>query len=161
VQLGRLAGAHVTATVRSEDKRAGVSDLGAHEVIDPGDFDDAGPFDVILELVGAPNMHDNIKALATSGRIVVIGIGAGAKAEVNLAMLMGKRGRVSASTLRARPLEEKSMTARAVERSVLPHAEAGELTVPIADTFELDRAGEAYTRFDQGGKLGKIVLLMP
>ena len=64
--------------------------------IDPDGFADAGPFDVILELVGAPNLGDNLKALATGGRIAVIGIGAGAKGELNLAVLMGKRGRIMA-----------------------------------------------------------------
>src|SRR5687767_11272178 len=114
VQLARAAGARVTATVRDHAKRAAVEELGAHSVVDPEGFADHGPFDVVLELVGAPNLGDNVKALETGGRIVVIGIGAGAKAELNLAVLMGKRGRIMASTLRARPLEEKAATARAV-----------------------------------------------
>jgi NADPH2:quinone reductase len=127
-------------------------------VIDPQGFADAGPFDVILELVGAPNLGDNIKALETRGRIAVIGISAGAKGEVNLALLMGKRATIFSSTLRARPLEEKALTARAVEKHVLPLVEAGEVSVPIAETFPLDRVDDAYDRFAAGGKLGKIVL---
>jgi NADPH:quinone reductase-like Zn-dependent oxidoreductase len=114
---------------------------------------------VILELVGAPNIEPNLKALATRGRIVVIGIGAGAKGELNLRDLMTKRATLRASTLRARPLEEKALTARAMEREVLPLFEAGALRVPIADTFPLDRAAEAYDRFAEGGKVGKIVLV--
>jgi putative PIG3 family NAD(P)H quinone oxidoreductase len=160
VQLGRAAGAHVTATVRDEERRAAVDELGA-KAIAPEGFADAGPFDVILELVGAPNLGDNLNALATNGRIAVIGIAAGAKGEVNLAIMMGKRARIMSSTLRARPLEEKAATARAVERSVLPLVDAGALQVPIAATYELDRAKEAYERFAGGGKLGKIVLTMP
>jgi NADPH:quinone reductase len=160
VQLGRAAGAAVTATVRDESKRQAVADLGA-EAIAPEGFADAGPFDVILELVGAPNLGDNLKALGTGGRIGVIGIGAGAKGEVNLAVLMGKRARLMASTLRARPLEEKALTARAVEKHVLPLVERGEIQVPIAETFPLDRVSDAYERFQAGGKLGKIVLVMP
>ena len=159
VQLARLAGARVTATVRDEAKRGAVEQLGA-TVIDPEGFADAGPFDVILELVGAPNLGDNVKALATQGRIAVIGIGAGAKAEVNLAAMMGKRATIFSSTLRARPLEEKALTARAVEKHVLPLVEAGEVRVPIADTFPLERVKDAYDRFAAGGKLGKIVLEM-
>jgi putative PIG3 family NAD(P)H quinone oxidoreductase len=159
VQLGAAAGASVVATVRDESKRDAVAELGA-EVIDPGDFVDAGPFDVVLELVGAPNLGDNLKVLRTQGRIVVIGIGAGAKAELNLAVLMGKRGRLMASTLRARPLEEKALTARAVEAHVLPLVERGKVRVPVAETFPLERVGEAYDRFQAGGKLGKIVLEM-
>src|SRR6478672_2754147 len=114
VQLGRAAGAHVTATVRNEELRDGVRDLGAHEVIAPEGFAEHGPFDVILELVGAPNIPDDLNALRTRGRIVVIGIGGGHQAELNLGALMGKRGRVCASTLRPRPLEEKALTARAM-----------------------------------------------
>jgi putative PIG3 family NAD(P)H quinone oxidoreductase len=159
IQLGRAAGARVTATVRDEAKRGDVEELGAR-AIDPEGFGDAGPFDVVLELVGAPNLADDVKALETRGRIVVIGIGAGAKSELNLAVLMGKRGSIMASTLRARPLEEKALTARAVEAHVLPLVESGALRVPVAETFPLDRVEEAYDRFAAGGKLGKIVLEM-
>jgi NADPH2:quinone reductase len=159
VQLGRAAGAQVTATVRDESKRSAVEELGA-TVIAPEGFAGQGPFDVILELVGAPNLPDNVNALRTKGRIAVIGIGAGAKAELNLALLMAKRGRIMASTLRARPLEEKALTARAVERHVLPLVERGDVRVPIAETFPLDRVADAYERFAAGGKLGKIVLVL-
>ena len=159
IQLGRGAGAHVTATVRDEAKRPAVEELGA-SAIDPEGFADAGPFDVILELVGAPNLGPDVKAMATGARMVVIGIAAGAKGELNLGALMGKRARIMASTLRARPLEEKAATARAVERHVLPLVDAGRVRVPIADTFPLDRVADAYDRFADGGKLGKIVLEM-
>ncbi len=158
VQLGRATGARVTATVRREELREGVQDLGA-DVIGPEDFVEHGPFDVILELVGAPNLQSNVKALASRGRIVVIGVGAGAKAELNLVALMGKQGRIQGSTLRARPLEEKAATARAVERHVLPLVEAGALRVPVAETLGLDDVAEAYERFAAGGRLGKLVLL--
>jgi NADPH:quinone reductase len=159
VQLGRAAGARVTATVRDESKRPAVEALGA-EAIDPEGFADAGPFDVILELVGAPNLGENLKALETLGRIVVIGIGAGAKGEINLALMMGKRARIMASTLRARPLEEKALTARTMENHVLPLVERGDVRVPVAETFPLDRVADAYERFQAGGKLGKFVLVM-
>jgi putative PIG3 family NAD(P)H quinone oxidoreductase len=157
IQLGRAAGARVTATVRNADHRAAVAELGA-EVIAPEGFAEHGPFDVILELVGAPNLSDNLDALNTQGRIVVIGIGAGAKGELDLRKLMGKRGRIHASTLRARPLEEKALTARAMERHVLPLFEAGAIHVPVAATYPLERAQDAYEHFAGGGKLGKIVL---
>ena len=113
---------------------------------------------MILELVGAPNLPDNLNALEIGGRIAVIGIGAGAKAEVNLGLLMAKRGRIYGSTLRARPLEEKALTARAMERSVLPLLASGAIRVPVAATFPLGQAPAAYERFQAGGKLGKIVL---
>ena len=157
VQLGRAAGARVTATVRNPEHREGVASLGA-TVLEPEDFVDEGPFDVILELVGAPNMPDNLRALQTGGRITVIGTGAGAAIELNLGLLMARRGRIHGSTLRGRALEEKALTARAVERSVLPLFASGALRVPVAATYPLDEAAKAYDRFAAGGKLGKIVL---
>jgi putative PIG3 family NAD(P)H quinone oxidoreductase len=160
VQLGAVTGAHVTATVRSPDARAGVAALGAHAVIDPEGFAEHGPFDVVLELVGAPNIPADLDALGTHGRIVVIGVGAGAKAELNLLALMGKRASIRASTLRARPLEEKAATARAMERHVLPLFDRGLLRVPVAETFGLDQVHDAYESFAAGSKLGKIVLLL-
>jgi putative PIG3 family NAD(P)H quinone oxidoreductase len=159
IQLGRAAGARVTATVRKADLRDQVAGLGA-EVIPPESFAEHGPFDVILELVGAPNLPDDVNALNLWGRIIVIGIGAGAKADVHLGALMFKRGRIFASTIRPRPLEEKAMSARAMERSVLPLLESGAVDVPVAATYSLGEAEDAYARFEAGGKLGKIVLLM-
>lgn len=159
IQLGRAAGARVTATVRDESLREQVAALGA-EAIAPEGFAEHGPFDVILELVGAPNLADDLAALATGGRICTIGVAAGAKAELNLLALMGKRARIHGSTLRARPLEEKALAARALEREALPLFDAGALRVPVAQTYELANAADAYERFAAGGKLGKIVLTL-
>lgn len=160
VQLGHAAGARVTATVRNPEVREHVAALGA-SVIEPEGFADHGPFDVILELVGAPNLPANLEALQTGGRIAVIGTGAGADAELSLRWLMTKRARIHGSTLRARPLEEKALTARAIERSVLPLLESGMVTVPVTATYPLDQAPDAYERFQAGHKFGKIVLEMP
>jgi putative PIG3 family NAD(P)H quinone oxidoreductase len=160
VQLAAAAGARVTATVRAEDRRAEVAALAAGiEVVDPEGFGQHGPFDVVLELVGAPNLAEDVRALATGGRITVIGVGAGAKAELNLLDLMGTRGRIHGSTLRARAFEEKAAVFRAVERHVLPLLAAGTVRVPIESTFLLADAAAAYERFAAGGKLGKIVLV--
>jgi NADPH:quinone reductase len=158
VQLGRAAGARVTATVRREQLRPEVERLGAHAIAPEG-FAEGGPYDVILELVGAGNLAENLQSLATGGRIAVIGVGgSGPRAEINLVALMQKRGRILASTLRARPLEEKALVTRRLEREVLPLFETGALTVPVAATFPLGDAEAAYERFEAGGKLGKIVL---
>jgi NADPH:quinone reductase len=159
IQIARASGARVTATVRNPDLRDQVAGFGA-DVIEPEGFGEHGPFDVVLELVGAPNLADDVNALATGGRVVVIGIGAGAKGELHLGALMAKRGRIYGSTLRARPLEEKALAARAIERSVLPLLQSGAVTVPVAATYPLEQALEAYERFAAGGKLGKIVLIM-
>lgn len=167
VQLGLLAGARVTATVRDPDRRDAVAEVGRAtagpgapiSVVDPVGFGEHGPFDVVLELVGAPNLADDVGALATGGRIVVIGIGGGAKAELHLGALMGARGSIHASTLRARPLEDKARAARAVEAQVLPHVAAGRLRVPVMETLALAEPDAAYERFAAGAKLGKLVLV--
>lgn len=159
IQIGRAAGARVTATVRNAELRPEVERLGA-TAIDPEGFEEHGPFDVVLELIGGPNMPGNLKALETGGRIAVIGVGGGFKAELNLLALMGKRARIHGSTLRARPLEQKADAARLVERHVLPFVESGAVTVQVAETFPLDRVEDAYDRFAAGGKLGKIVVVI-
>jgi NADPH:quinone reductase-like Zn-dependent oxidoreductase len=158
VQLGAAAGARVTATVRNPEHRQAVADLGA-EAVAPEEFAARGPFDVILELVGGPNLADNLSALGIGGRISVIGTGAGATAELNLGQLMAKRARLSGSTLRARPLEAKAEVARRVEAQVLPLLTAGRVRVPICDRYPLSEAPAAYQRFSAGRKLGKIVLI--
>jgi NADPH:quinone reductase-like Zn-dependent oxidoreductase len=158
IQLAVAAGARVTTTVRNPDVREQIAELGATAIDPEGGFGDHGPFDVVLELVGAPNLPDDVAALNTGGRITVIGIGAGAKAELNLGLLMAKRGRIHGSTLRARPLEEKALAARAIERHVLPVLESGAIRVPIAASYPLEQVNDAYERFEAGGKFGKIVL---
>jgi NADPH:quinone reductase-like Zn-dependent oxidoreductase len=157
VQLGTMAGARVTATVRNEHCREQIDTLGV-KAIAPDDFPAEGPYDVILELVGAQNMNANLGALALGGRVCVIGVGAGAKAEIDLRMLMGARGRIHGSTLRARSLEDKAATARLVEKNVLPGFVSGDLSVFVAATYPLDGVADAYERFQAGSKLGKILL---
>lgn len=157
VQLGVAAGATVVATVRNESLRDAVGEFGA-TVVAPADFVDHGPFDVVLELIGGPNLADDVRSLATGGRITIIGAGAGATAELSLLDLMGKRGRIHGSTLRARSLEDKAAAARAVERHVLPLLADGRVRVPVEATVPMAEAAAAYEQFTAGGKLGKIVL---
>jgi NADPH:quinone reductase len=157
IQLARATGARVSATVRRQELRAQVAELGANAIAPEG-FAEHGPFDVILELVGAINLPENVGALATGGRIAVIGVSAGGAGELNLLALMGKRARIHGSTLRARPLEEKALAARRMEREVLPLFDSGAVRVPVAASFPLSETAAAYERFAAGGKLGKIVL---
>jgi len=159
VQLGVAAGARVTATVRNERLRADVAALGA-DVLDTESWRERGPYDVVLELVGGINMAANLEALSTGGRIAVIGVGAGPVTELNLLTLMGHRARIHGSTLRARPLEEKAVAARLVERHVLPLLADRRVRVPVDATFPLDRVEEAYERFSAGGKFGKVVVVL-
>jgi NADPH2:quinone reductase len=157
IQLATMAGARVTATVRDAAARKQIAALGVL-ALEPDGFEEHGPFDVVLELVGAPNLPGDLKSLAELGRICVIGVGAGAKVELNLLALMGKRARIHGSLLRARSLEDKADAARRVERSVLSGFASGDLSVPVTATFPLDAVADAYARFAAGAKLGKIVL---
>lgn len=157
VQLGVALGARVTASVRNVGLRSAVADLGA-TVIDPAASATSGPFDVILELVGAVNFPANLDALAPGGRISVIGIGAGAVTEIDLRRLMSRRARLMGSTLRSRPLQERGEVVARVEAEVVPLLAAARIRVPVDATWPLAAAADAYARFRGGGKLGKIVL---
>ena len=159
VQIAAAAGVRVHATVRDPGARAAVGELGA-TVIAPEGFPEHGPFDVILELVGAPNLAADVDALESGGRIAVVGIGGGARGELDLRPLMSKRALIRGTMLRMRPLEEKALAARAVERQVLPLLAQATVVVPIAATFPLDQVAAAYERFAAGAKLGKIILLV-
>jgi len=158
VQLAAAAGARVVASVRNPDQHAAVASLGADQVVLPDAVEATGPFDVILELVGAPNFPVNLELLATGGRVMVIGTGAGSAVELDLRMLMARRARLLSSMLRSRPLEQKAEAARRVEAQVLPGLASGRLRVPIAATYPLEAAQAAYDHFAVAGKLGKIVL---
>jgi NADPH:quinone reductase len=159
VQLAAAVGARVVAGVRHPDHHRAVADLGAAVVAEPGRVFEHGPFDVILELVGAPNFAANLDALATGGRLMVIGVGAGAEVRLDLRTLMARRARVLASNLRSRPLEQKADAARRVEHQAVGLLADGRLRVPVAATFPLEQAQTAYDRFAAGGKLGKLVLV--
>jgi putative PIG3 family NAD(P)H quinone oxidoreductase len=158
VQLAVAAGASVVATVRNQTLRAAVAAWGA-EAVATDDVSTRGPFDVVLELVGAPNLAANLAVLAPWGRISVIGVGGGAVAEVNLLALMAARGRILGSTLRARPLEQKADAARRLEAQVLPLLASSRVRVHVAATFPMSDPERAYDAFAAGGKLGKIVLV--
>jgi NADPH:quinone reductase len=160
VQLGAAAGATVVASVRDPDKRDDVAGLGAHRVVAPDELAEHSPFDVVLELVGAASLPQVIPTLATGARVAVIGVGSGAKIELNLLDLMGRRARIGGSTLRSRTRAEKAAVAVAVRAHVLPLVVAGAVCVPVWARFPLDEVEAAYDRFTEGGKLGKIVLEM-
>jgi NADPH2:quinone reductase len=158
VQLGHVLGADVTASVRTEKNRAAVEELGANRALAPDEAFAHGPFDVILELVGGPNLVDDVKALGAWGTIVVIGVSAGPEGTLDLRRLMTKRGTVRASTLRYRAPEEKAVLARQLETHVLPLVADGRLRIPIEAEFPLAEVSAAYERFTGGGHLGKIVI---
>jgi NADPH:quinone reductase len=149
VQLGIAAGAAVTGTARHHAER--VRELGA--ATDPD-----GSYDVILELVGGPNLSQDLERLAPHGRLVVIGTGAGRTAEIDFGLVMRKRARLQGSTLRSRTPDEKALVVERVGRDVLPLLASGGVRVPVHGTYPLDRAQEAYDAFAAGKKFGKLVL---
>ncbi len=159
VQLAALAGARVTASVRDRTRQDAVAELGAADVIEPAAVPASGPYDVVLELVGAASLPSALQALATRGRVVVIGVGSGARLEVDLLSLMARRAQIFASTLRARSRDEKASLIAALGARVVPALAEGRLRVPVTGTFPLRDAAAAYERFAAGGKLGKIVLV--
>jgi NADPH2:quinone reductase len=149
VQLGLAAGARVTANARHSAER--LRELGA-------DTEVGGEYDVILELVGGELLQRDLGMLASVGRLAIIGTGAGNTVEVNFGLLIRKRARIHGSMLRARPLEEKAIVMQRLDRHVLPLLAAGRVTVPVARTFPLDQAEQAYNFFAEPGKFGKVVL---
>ncbi len=161
VQLAARAGARVTATVRDPARRDAVAALGADVVLAPGDEAAQAPYDVVLELVGAPSLTNVLPHLATWGRVVVIGVGGGGRMELELMDLMRKRVSIGGSTLRARSRREKADVAAAMAAHVLPALEAGRLRIPVHDTFPLAEADAAYDHFAAGSKFGKVVLVAP
>ncbi|MBV7248185.1 zinc-binding dehydrogenase [Streptomyces sp. MW-W600-10] len=158
VQIAAVSGAEVIASVRHEDNRDNVLSLGANRVIDPAEAEANGPYDVVIELIGAPNMEANLRALRVGGRIVVIGAAGGTQAQLDLGLLGGKRAVVRGSTLRARSLAEKAIATRAVEHEVLPFVSRGEIRVPIAAVYPLEDARTAYETFTRSGRVGKQVI---
>jgi NADPH:quinone reductase len=159
VQLAAQAGAAVTATVRDPKRRDQVAGLGADVVLAPGDEADRAPYDVVLELVGAPSLSSVLPHLATWGRVVVIGVGGGGRMEIELMDLMRKRVSIGGSTLRARSRREKADVAADMAAHVLPALVAGRLQIPVYKTFPLAEAHAAYEHFATGAKFGKVVLV--
>ncbi|HEX4433921.1 MAG TPA: zinc-binding dehydrogenase [Acidimicrobiales bacterium] len=161
VQLAARAGATVTATVRNPERHEEVAALGADVVLTPGEEETHAPYDVVLELVGAPSLTSVLPHLAPWGRVIVIGVGGGGSMEIELMTLMRLRASIGGSTLRARSRREKAEVAADMAAHVLPALVAGRLQVPVCETFPLAEAQAAYDRFAAGAKFGKVVLVAP
>jgi len=161
VQLAARAGARVTATARNPERRDAVAGLGADVVLAPGDEGAQAPYDVVLELVGAPSLSNVLPHVAPWGRVIVIGVGGGGRMELELMTLMRLRASIGGSTLRARSRREKAEVAADMAAHVLPALAAGRLQIPVCETFPLAEAQAAYERFAAGAKFGKVVLVAP
>jgi len=166
VQLGRALGAFVIGTARQEDKLDRAKELGlaAGVIAQGGKFADAvlavdraGPA-VVLELIGGGDLAEDPRCVRPLGRIVLVGLLAGAKAELDLGLILRKRVRILGTVLRSRPLEEKLAVTRTFEEQVVPLFARGMLS-PVIDTIlDLDQAAEAHTRMASNAGFGKIVL---
>jgi putative PIG3 family NAD(P)H quinone oxidoreductase len=164
VQLGRALGVQVIGTARTADKLKRAKPLGmsAGVVPDGNKFADAvrrhGEPSVVLELVGGPYLDEDVRVAPVLGRIVLVGLLAGIKTEIDLAGILRKRLRVFGTMLRARPLEEKIAVMRSFEAHVVPLLQRG-LIAPVIDTvMDLDAAAAAHERMASNVGFGKIVL---
>jgi putative PIG3 family NAD(P)H quinone oxidoreductase len=164
IQMAKAAGARVISTSRGADKAAQALALGADVSIDSKaeDFVERikadGGADVILDMVGGDYAPRNLACLKPGGRLVMIGVQAGAEATLNLARIMMGKLTVTGSTLRPRSADEKARLAAAVEARVWPWIEAGRIKPIIDKTFPLDDAAAAHAHLEAGEHLGKVVL---
>ncbi len=170
VQLAKAAGATVIATAGSDEKVAMLTGyLGADAAINyrTQDFVEqvkehtgGQGANVILDVVGAKYLAQNVSALALYGRLVVIGLQGGTTAELNLGTLLAKRAAVIGTTLRARPAQEKSAIMDAVRENVWPRIADGSVKVIVDKTFPLSEAAAAHKYFDSGAHVGKVLLTL-
>jgi putative PIG3 family NAD(P)H quinone oxidoreductase len=167
IQLAHALGARVVATAGSTEKLDVCRSLGADVTINYRDQDfveevraatDGRGADVILDNMGAAYLGRNVDALATEGRLVIIGMQGGTKGELDIATLLRKRGAVVATTLRARPVEEKTAICAAVVEHVWPLVADGSVKPIVHATLPLEKAGEAHQLMEDSGHVGKIVL---
>lgn len=167
IQLAHRLGARVLTTAGTAEKRAACTALGADVTIDyrGQDFVEevrtatAGRgADVILDNMGAKYLDRNLDALATEGRLVIIGMQGGTKAELDINKLLRKRGAIIATTLRARPAEEKAAICASVVEHVWPLVAEGLVRPVVHGTVPLDEVAAAHTLMESGEHSGKILL---
>ncbi len=160
-QLGLAAGATVVASIRSPGSAGDLERRGAL-IVSPqtaaARLAGLGGADVVLELIGAPNLALDLEVIALRGRIAVVGTPAGSDAGISLGRLMGKRASLYGTVLRARPLEEKAAAVRAFIRSVLPLLAAGRVRPVIDRVFDAAQVTQAFDYLAEPGKTGKILL---
>ncbi|MED7928734.1 NAD(P)H-quinone oxidoreductase [Nonomuraea sp. LP-02] len=161
VQLAKALGSRVVATVGSAEKAERVRALGADEVVNyrEEDFAEKVQADVILDIMGAKYLAGNLKVLRTGGRLVIIALQGGSKAEINLGALMAKRASVHGTTLRARPVDEKGAIVRSVVENVWPLVTGGAVRPVVYAEVPMSDAAEAHRMLDSGEHVGKILLV--
>jgi putative PIG3 family NAD(P)H quinone oxidoreductase len=167
IQLGRAMGARVAVTAGSAEKLARCHELGAEILVNYREQDfvevvraatDGRGADVVLDNMGAKYLHRNLEVLATSGRLAVIGMQGGTKAELDLGLLMSKRAAVLSTSLRARPAEEKAAIVASTREHVWPLLSAGEVRPVVDRVLPLEQVREAHEVLEASTHVGKVVL---
>lgn len=171
IQVGKALGARVAATAAPE-RLERCRELGADIVIDYNtdvaaalkEATDGHGADVILDNMGAKALATNIEALAMDGRLLVIGLQGGTKAQIDLNKLLRKRGSLIAMSLRGRPVDGphgKGTIVAGVREQVWPMFADGRVRPVVHDRFTLDRAADAHRTLEKGGVVGKLLLVRP
>jgi putative PIG3 family NAD(P)H quinone oxidoreductase len=164
IQVGKALGAQVVCTAGTAAKLARCRELGADVTINykTEDFvaatQRAGGADVLLDVVGADYLTRNLDALAPNGRLVVLAVQSGAKAEINLGQVMAKRATIIGTTLRARPRDEKAAIVAAVRQDLWPIVETGAVRPVVDRVVPMRDAAEAHRVVEAGQHVGKVVL---
>jgi len=165
IQVGKALGATVAVTAGSAERLDRCRQLGADIAINYREQDfvevlraETGGADVILDNMGAKYLDRNISALKTGGRLTIIGMQGGVKAELNIGKLMGKRASVSGTTLRARPVDDKARIVADVRERLWPLVAEGRVRPIVGQVVPMSEAADAHRALDEGGVFGKVLL---
>jgi putative PIG3 family NAD(P)H quinone oxidoreductase len=170
IQLAKAVGARVAVTAGTKEKLDRCAELGADVLINYREQDfvaeirqatDGAGADVILDNMGATYLDRNVQALAVNGRLAIIGMQGGVKGELNIGALLSKRGAITATSLRARPLEEKAAVVAAVREHVWPLFAAGHVRPVVDRELPMPQASEAHRLLEESGHVGKVLLVTP
>jgi putative PIG3 family NAD(P)H quinone oxidoreductase len=170
IQLAKAVGAKVAVTAGTKEKLDYCAELGADILINYREQDFVAEIqqatggagaDVILDNMGAKYLDRNVQALAVNGRLAIIGMQGGIKAELNIATLLGKRAAISATSLRARPLDEKAAIVAAVREHVWPLIEGGHVRPVVDRELPMSEAASAHQVVEDSGHIGKVLLVAP
>ncbi|MFF1447696.1 NAD(P)H-quinone oxidoreductase [Streptomyces sp. NPDC058274] len=170
IQLAKAVGAKVAVTAGTEDKLRFCAGLGADILINYREQDfveelkkatDGAGADVILDNMGAKYLDRNVKTLAANGRLAIIGMQGGIKGELNIATLLNKRAAISATSLRARPLDEKASIVAAVREHVWPLISSGHVRPIVDRELPMSDAATGHRVLEESGHIGKVLLVVP
>jgi putative PIG3 family NAD(P)H quinone oxidoreductase len=170
IQVAKALGATVVATAGSPEKVNRCRELGADAAVDYRSEDfvaavreltDGHGADLILDIIGAAYLERNVQALAVEGRLVVIGMQGGTKAELNLGALLSKRGTIHATSVRHRPVSQKAELCRAVTDGLWPLVAAGTVQPVVAASFPMNQVARAHELVAASGHVGKVLLTVP